>query len=616
MSADQRVPTLHRRGDAMSTTETPQLDFDPDALREKYRAERDKRLRADGNEQYVEIAGRFAHYLDDPYVEPIERGPKHDEVLVAVIGGGFGGLLVGARLREAGVESMRIIEKGGDFGGTWYWNRYPGAACDIESYIYLPLLEETGFVPKEKYTHAPEILGHCKRIAEHFRLYDDACFQTEVTALRWDEAAGNWIIETNRGDRMRAKFVIQANGPLHRPKLPGIPGVESYAGHSFHTSRWDYDYTGGTSDGGLDKLADKRVGIIGTGATAVQCVPHLGAWAKELFVFQRTPSSIDVRNNRPTDPEWEKTLGEGWQQARMDNFNTLVSGGFTEEDLVNDGWTDIIGKLLLQMRQAGENADLSAEGLLRNLEMADFEKMNQVRARVDAVVRDPGTAEALKPYYRQFCKRPCFHDEYLDTFNGPNVKLVDTNGKGVERITERGVVANGVEYELDCLIYATGFEVGTEYTRRAGYEVYGRDGLSLTEKWTDGASSLHGFHVNGFPNCFVVSLVQSGFTANFPHMLNEQAKHLAYIVDHSVRHGLHRIEVSEGAEAAWVETIVGLSMLNERFLESCTPGYYNNEGKVEQRQKRNTSYGAGPIAFVKVLEDWRATGTLAGLELS
>ena len=592
-----------------------QLGFDPDALREKYREERDRRLRDDGNEQYIEVAGQFARYLDDPYVAPVERGPLHDTVDVAVIGGGFSGLLAGARLREAGVEDIRVIEKGGDFGGTWYWNRYPGAMCDIESYIYLPLLEEIGYVPREKYTRAPEILAHSRAIGEHFRLYDNACFQTEVTEVRWDDQACRWIIHTNRGDAMRAQYVVMANGPLHRPKLPGIAGVETYAGHSFHTSRWDYGYTGGTSDGGLTGLAGKRVGIIGTGATAVQCIPHLGAAAEHLYVFQRTPSSIDVRDNRPTDPEWAQSLQAGWQKRRMENFNNLVSGVLEPEDLVSDGWTDIIGKLLIIARR-GDGDFTSADGIANTMELADFEKMEQIRARVDALVADPVTAELLKPYYRQFCKRPCFHDEYLDTYNRANVTLVDTDGKGVDRITERGVVVGDTEYELDCLIYATGFEVGTDYTRRAGYEVYGRDGVTLTEKWSEGAATLHGMHSRGFPNCFIFSPTQAGFTANFPHLLDEQSRHLAYILGHATEQGVEVIEASQQAEDDWVQRIIDMAQFNMRFLENCTPGYYNNEGKPAERSIRNSSYGAGSIAFFKVLADWRDEGSLAGLELS
>jgi cyclohexanone monooxygenase len=592
------------------------LDFDPAALKAKYLEERNKRLRADGNEQYVEIKGDYAHYLEDPYVEPgFTRAPLTDEVEVVIVGGGFGGLLAGARLREAGVEDVRIIEQGGDFGGTWYWNRYPGAACDVESYIYLPLLEEIGYIPVEKYSRAPEILAHSRAIGKKFDLYRNACFQTKVTEMRWDEASSRWIVQTNRGDAMKARFVVMANGPLHRPKLPGIPGIDDFKGHSFHTSRWDYEYTGGTSQGGLTKLADKRVGIIGTGATAVQCVPHLGAHAKELYVFQRTPSSIDVRNNRPTDPDWARNLEPGWQQKRMNNFNILVSGGFQEEDLVNDGWTDIIGNILFLARKR-QSEGAPQEDAATLMQLADFKKMEQVRARVDSVVRDKAAADALKPYYNQFCKRPCFHDEYLETFNRPNVTLVDTAGKGVERITERGIVANGKEYEIDCLIYATGFEVGTSYTRRSGYELYGRGGISLSEKWQEGVSTLHGFHSRGFPNCFIVSNSQSGFTANFPHMLNEQSKHIAYIVKTCGERQVRTIEAAQDAENDWVQTIESLAILRQKFFEECTPGYYNNEGKLSPRAARNGPYGAGPIAFVKILEDWRADGGLKGLELN
>ncbi|UTP37760.1 NAD(P)/FAD-dependent oxidoreductase [Phenylobacterium sp. LH3H17] len=603
--------------DSVDVETRTDLGFDPEALRAKYRAERDKRLRADGNQQYQEIVGDFAHYLDDPYVEPgFSREPLTDEVEVVVIGGGFGGLLAGARLREAGVKDIRLIEKGGDFGGTWYWNRYPGAACDVESYIYLPLLEEVGYMPAEKYSRAPEILAHSRAIGTKYDLYSNACFQTEVTGMVWEESTSRWIISTNRGDRMKARFVAMANGPLHRPKLPGIPGVETFKGHSFHTSRWDYAYTGGDSNGGLTGLAGKRVGIIGTGATAVQCVPHLGAAAGELYVFQRTPSSIDVRNNRPTDPDWAGSLEPGWQQSRMDNFNTLVTGGFAEQDLVNDGWTDIIRNLgLIARKRAGDGGQGTPDDPAALVQLADFQKMEQIRGRVDSVVRDGSVAEALKPYYNQFCKRPCFHDEYLATFNRPNVTLVDTQGRGVERITERGVVVDGREYELDCLIYATGFEVGTDYTRRSGYELHGRDGLTLTEKWRDGLSTLHGMHVRGFPNCFVFSNSQSGFTVNFPHMMNEQSKHLAYIVKHCLDHQVRTVETSEAAETEWVETIISTAILRQKFAEECTPGYYNNEGKPSASAVRNGPYGKGPIAFTKLLEEWRADGGLPGLEL-
>jgi cation diffusion facilitator CzcD-associated flavoprotein CzcO len=595
-------------------SQTPDLGFDPDVLREKYRLERDKRLRAEGSDQYQEVSGDFSHYVDDPYVQtPISRAPLTDTMDVVVIGGGFGGLIAAARLREAGVEKIRIIEKGGDFGGTWYWNRYPGAACDIESYIYLPLCEELNYVPKEKYTHAPEILQHSRKIAEKYRLYDDACLQTQVTELVWDDDAAQWIIYTNRGDAMGARFVVMANGPLNRPKLPGIQGISDFRGHTFHTSRWDYAYTGGGPAGNLSKLQDKRVAIIGTGATAVQCIPHLGASAAALYVFPRTPSSIDIRNNRATDPQWAASLKPGWQKARMENFNTLTSGGIVEEDLIQDGWTEIIRNLISMANFRGQGIERSE--VPRLMELADFQKMEQVRARAAAVVKDPAVAEALKPYYRQFCKRPCFHDEYLPTFNRDSVHLVNTDGRGVDGITATGIVANGIEYPVDCIIFATGFEVGTDYTRRAGYDLVGKDGLRLSSKWADGIRTLHGLHTRGFPNLFIVSNSQAAFTTNFPHAMDEQAQHISYIVRQCMTGNIRTVEAAAAAEDNWVQEIISLSRLSESFQAACTPGYYNNEGQPSPTSAQNGAYGKGPNAYFRKMQAWRDEGNMVGLEL-
>ena len=541
--------------DLLDADPKEKLGFDPAELRAKYRYERDKRLREDGNAQYQEVADEFASYTDDPYTEWTERAPLNDEVQVAIIGGGFGGLLMGGRLREAGFDDIRVIEKAGDFGGTWYWNRYPGAMCDVESYCYLPLLEELNYVPKHKYSYAPEIFEHSKAIAHHYDLYTNACLQTGVSDMRWDDTSGRWIIHTDRGDAIRAQFVAMANGPLNRPKLPGIPGITSFKGHTFHTSRWDYDYTGGDSEGNLTGLADKRVAIIGTGATAVQCIPHLGAGAKHLYVFQRTPSSIDVRNNQATDSDFAENLEPGWQQRRMENFNILVSGGDQDEDLVADGWTEIFRNLTgiaakTAARELGRRLSSREKGQL--MELLDFQKMNQVRSRAEAIINDPNTAEALKPWYRQFCKRPCFHDEYLPTFNRSNVTLVNTDGRGVERITERGIVANGTEYPVDCIVFATGFEVGTSYTRRAGYDIIGRNGLSLSDKWANGWRTLYGLQANSFPNCFFLGFTQTALSVNVPHALNEQAKHVTYILDQARQRDATRIEATlEAEELCW-----------------------------------------------------------------
>jgi cation diffusion facilitator CzcD-associated flavoprotein CzcO len=597
------------------------VDFDPAALKARYLAERDKRIRLDGNAQYVEVTAEFSRYVDDPYVAPgFTREPLFDHVQVAVIGGGFGGLLLGARLREAGFDDIRVIEKAGDFGGTWYWNRYPGAMCDVESYVYLPLLEELGYIPRHKYSFAPEILEHSRRIARHYGLYDNACLQTGITELRWDEDAARWIISTDRGDRFTAQYVAMANGPLSRPKLPGIPGINDFKGYTFHTSRWDYRYTGGDSSGGLTGLADKRVGIIGTGATAIQCIPHLGEWAKELYVFQRTPSSIDVRNNAETDPAWAASLEPGWQRRRMENFNILVSGGDQDEDLVHDGWTDIFRNLTgTAAKQASRKLGrpLTSAERAELMELADYRKMNQVRARVDAIVRDPVTAAALKPWYRQFCKRPCFHDEYLQTYNRPNVTLVDTDGRGVESLTERGVVANGREYPVDLLIFATGFEVGTSYTRRAGYEIVGRGGRTLSQHWSEGLRTLHGLTSHGFPNCFFLGFTQTAITVSVPMALNEQAKHVVHLVSEARARGKPTLEATAAGEQDYVMQVRRDARMGERFYAECTPGYYNSEGAAcNTNGFFSDMYAAGPIRFFEVLQQWREDGRMDGINLS
>ncbi|MEV4283751.1 flavin-containing monooxygenase, partial [Actinoplanes xinjiangensis] len=395
------------------------------ALRERYRVERDRRIRPDGATQYRRAAGEFGYYAKDPYTERAERDPKTDRVEAVVIGGGFGGLLTGARLRQAGVEQIRMIDEAGDFGGTWYWNRYPGIHCDIEATVYMPLLEEVGYVPKWRYAPGEEIRQHCIGIAKRFDLYSDTMFHTRVTGLTWDEENAEWQVTTDRGDDFRARYVVISSGTLTQPKLPGIPGIEEYRGHTFHTSRWDYGYTGGDQTGGLTGLAGKKVAVVGTGATGIQVIPHLAESAEQLYVFQRTPSTVDVRDNRPTDQSVLDSVRPGWQRERMENFLTLVTGGHVDEDLIGDRWTST-AKLQRQMLTGSVDANISEEEREYLDEMADFRKMDEIRERIDATVTDPAVAELLKPWYRYMCKRPTFSDHYLQTFNRPNVTLVDT----------------------------------------------------------------------------------------------------------------------------------------------------------------------------------------------
>jgi cation diffusion facilitator CzcD-associated flavoprotein CzcO len=596
----------------------PSPVIDKEALRRKYLAERDKRLRPDGNSQYRQITGAFAHYLDDPYTPRHERTAKSDHVTFAFIGGGFGGLSTGARLVEAGVTDVRIIEKGGDFGGTWYWNRYPGAQCDTASMVYMPLLEETGHMPSEKYAHAPEILEHCQRIGRHYGLYEHALFHTQVRTVVWEEAAGHWRITTDRGDDFTAQYIGLGTGPLHVPKLPGVPGIETFRGHSFHTSRWDYDYTGGDPTGEpLSKLADKRVAIIGTGATSVQCVPHLARACEALYVFQRTPSSIDVRNNAPIDPAWFESIATaGWQQRWLDNFTANQAGGNAEVDLVQDGWTDLARRIREQIRTLPP-AERTVPKMLMAYEDADYQKMEEIRARVDTIVQDKPTAAQLKAWYRQLCKRPCFHDTYLQAFNLPGVHLVDTDGKGVERITATGVVVAGREYPVDCIIYASGFEVGTPLKRRAGFDIVGRNGETLSEHWAQGMRSQHGIHVHGFPNAFFVQPTQgANLISNVPHNLTEAARTIAIMVRHARDQGHRQIEVTLEAENAWVQLMLSSAgrMSNS---PDCTPGYYNNEGQDPgPAVKLAVGYPAGATAYFRYLDEWRNSGRFEGLRFS
>jgi cation diffusion facilitator CzcD-associated flavoprotein CzcO len=593
---------------------TPPID--KSALRRKYASERDKRLRADGNDQYIRIDGHRTRYLHDPYTPRTERAAKSDHVTFAFIGGGFAGLATAARLKEAGVENVRIIEKGGDFGGTWYWNRYPGAQCDTASMVYMPLLEETGHRPSEKYAHGPEILAHSQRIGTHYGLYENALFHTEVTDLAWDAAQHRWHITTSRGDAFTAQFIGLGTGPLHVPKLPGIAGIDSFGGHSFHTSRWDYAYTGGDRFGApLTKLADKRIGIIGTGATSVQCVPHLARACHELFVFQRTPSSVDVRANAPIDPDWFANIATaGWQQRWLENFTANQAGGGADVDLVQDGWTEL-GKRIRTKIQTLPKEQRTLENMRAVFEDADFEKMEEIRQRAENVVGNYATAQKLKAWYRQLCKRPCFHDSYLQAFNSPSTHLIDTDGRGVERITERGVVVAGVEYPLDGLIFASGFEVGTAYERRAGFDMRGRDGRRLSRHWTQGMRSKHGIHVHGFPNAFFVQPAQgANLISNVPHNLTDSGKTIAAVVAHAMAQNRAEVEVTAGAEEAWV-ALLRTSVGRMAGGPDCTPGYYNNEGRDPGPSGGlGIGYPEGPQAYFAYIDAWRRAGTFDGLE--
>jgi cyclohexanone monooxygenase len=592
-----------------SDSNSPDIDFD--AITRKYEEERAKRLKAEGLGQYRQLKGEFARFARDPNAErEFTRDPVKREARVLVVGGGFGGLLAGAHLRKQGVEDIVFVDRASDFGGTWYWNRYPGVRCDVEAYVYVPLLEETGFVPSEKYAKGGEIQHQCRLIGEHFDLYRGALFRTSVETMEWDEARQRWIVRTDRGDEIAAQFIVSATGHYSSPKLPVIPGLEQFAGPSFHTSRWDYGVTGGDADGNLTGLEGKRVGVIGTGSTGIQCVPPLAEWAEHLYVFQRTPTSIDIRGNGPTDEAWFKSQPPGWWQARVENFTNWTSGIQKGEDLVADSWTNLLGEPTAVA--GGKVGTVDPAEMLK----AELLKMEKVRQRIDAVVEDRQTAEALKPWYHYFCKRPGFSDDYLQTFNRDNVTLVDTGGKGVERITPTGVIVDGREYPVDVLVFATGFEFMTSYTREAGFAITGRNGLSLDEHWSRGAHTLWGMQTRGFPNFFLMSLLQSGVSINYMHICDAQTRYIAAVIAHCLDNGITAVEPSEAAENAWVERIVELSKARKAFLEACTPGYFNQEGEARPEFELNIPFGGGPHEYLDIVAEAREGGFTKVLEFN
>jgi cation diffusion facilitator CzcD-associated flavoprotein CzcO len=591
----------------MTPTLLDTQNYDSEAVRAKYLTERDRRLvagRADIRD--LDHDEYFARYRDDPFTPVVDRTPVRDEVDVIVVGGGIAGVTAGAHLRKAGIEKIRIVDQAGGIGGTWYWNRYPGVMCDVESYIYLPMLEELGYVPSQRYAFGEEIRLHLDAVANHFDLVDDALFHTRITRTDWHEDEARWHIRTDRGDQISCRWYVMAVGILNLMKLPSIEGMEDFAGHSFHTARWDYHYTGGGPSQPMTNLKDKVVALVGTGASGIQVLPPLAAAAKQVYVFQRTPSAIGERGNRPTALGFFDTLGPGWQRERMDNFQAIMVGRQVEEDQIDDGWTHHYAVVNNPPREKG----MSLASYIENAEAIDFRIMDE----------DPDKAEILKPYYRYICKRPCFHDEYLSAYNNANVRLIDCPA-GFERITGRGLVVDGVEYEVDTIIYGTGFEPErTPLYRRAGHEVVGREGITLAEKWADGASTLFGMMIRGFPNLFVMPAPtqQAVVTVNYTQLALAGAEFVAGTIKLLDEARVEVFDVSAEAEADWTKKVVDSYVAGTAVMTACTPSRINNEGHPESINPRDSNYGGlfgDWFGYRDLLEAWVAEGRLDGLEI-
>ena len=553
----------------------------------KYRAFKETR---EGAADYMSMEGEFSKYLEDVYSDPpVERDALTDECEVLVVGGGFAGLLLWYKLQKAGFRDVRFCERGGDVGGTWYWNRYPGIACDVESYSYLPLLEEMEYFPTMKFASGFEILEYCQKIAEKYGFYDRCLFHTTVGETTWDDDTGRWRVTTDRGDKMRARYVVLANGILTTPRLARIEGMETFEGDAFHTSRWDYNVD----------LKDKRVGIIGTGATAVQAVPELAKIVKELHVFQRTPSSIDVRDQRETTQEeieaWKKE--PGWSRARRERLATISSGRTALKG--NDDF--LSGKVTDFKVRKTHARELTPEELMEKQLDSNFRIMEQIRARVDATVKDPKTAGALKPYYTYGCKRPAFHDEFLSTFNLPHVTLVDTAPLGVAEINTKGVVHDGVEYPVDVLIYATGFQ----WMATATFEmIVGQDGRTLRQKWQEeGTRTFLGIHSHGFPNLFVMSGPQGGGGQfNFTRGIESHTDYVLWMLETLRERGAERIDIKPEPEIEYAAHCRDVDT-RTRPLRDCV-SYYNGEGKAEPG---SLAYYGGPAKWHELRAEAQAS---------
>ena len=577
-----------------------------DELRRRYREEQQKRIRPDGMAQWRELGEELDR---DPFVEPgFTRAEVVEEATVVIVGGGFAGMLTAIDLGKHGITDFRIVEKAGDFGGTWYWNRYPGCMCDVESYVYLPLLEETCYMPTEHYASATQTLQIRQVAGSHLRPLPPRSFQTDLTGAEWDEEAQRWQVTTSRGDRIAARFLVLAGGILHKAKLPGIPGIDEFAGKAFHTSRWDYGYTGGSPHGAHGQVGSQACGHHRHRChRVVQVVPQVAAVAKELYVFQRTPSAVGVLDQQPTDVEWFKSLKPGWQHERIVNFTQAVTGAQPEVDMVADGWTEV----MWVDTQRGSKSEEETEAL----ERIDFEVMEAIRQRVDEVVEDQATADRLKPYWGKHCKRVCFHDGYLRRSTGPTCtwwtpRAVASTRSRRAACGQRSRVSGGPSH-LRLRLRSDHGSAPPARLRPQGSRWHRAVG-----RWAQGAHTLHGVLASGFPNLLLISLVQGGFGTNFSHLLSESAKHVAHIIEACTEQEIVTIEPEEVAEEEWLSVLLAVGVGGARYFQSCTPSFYNSEQQaIDTRAARNLTYSGSLLDYIGYLERWREDPDFSGVKI-
>lgn len=494
------------------------------------------------------------------------------EIDAAVIGAGFAGLYMLYRLRALGF-SARIYEAASGVGGTWFWNRYPGARCDVESLEYSysfseELQEEWHWT--ERYASQPEILRYLNYVTDRFGLRRDIQFDTRVTSAAFDKISNRWTIQTDHGDQVRAKYCVMATGCLSVPKMPEYKGVDTFRGRWYHTGQWpkeEVDFTG------------QRVGVVGTGSSGIQATPIIAQQAAHLFVFQRTPNFSIPAHNAALSPrvarDWEANRTVYWQQARNSAFGLLIDQGVKSALEVSSE------ERQTEYERRWQRGGLAMYGafadLLYNSEANDT-AAEFVRSKIRSVVHDPAVAEVLAPKdYPLGTKRMCVDTDYYETFNRDNVTLIDTRCTPIEEITPAGVRTSEAEYMLDSLVFATGFDAMTGALSKI--DIWGRDGASLKQKWSAGPRTYLGVTIAGFPNFFLIT--GPGSPSVFSNMVVSIEQHvdwITHLLAHAREQRLASIEATQNAEDAWVAHVneVGDATLfplaNSWYMGANVPG--------------------------------------------
>lgn len=488
---------------------------------------------------------------------------KHFDAVV--VGAGFAGMYLVYRLRKMGF-SVRCIESASDVGGTWYWNRYPGARCDVPSLEYSfkfdQQLQQDWEWP-ERYSAQAEILEYAKHVADRFDLRRDITFNTKVESAHYDKEAMHWNVATSNGETLTAQFCIMASGALSSTNYPDIKGIQNFKGDLYHTGAWP-------QDGQID-FSDKRVGIIGTGSSGIQAIPILAEQAGHLHVFQRTPQYAIPSRNKPMDKDEELEVKANYKAFR-DKIYRLPGAVLRPENVksVTEVSPEEIDEIMEKAWQRGGTGYLRAFS-----DLMENEEKNQVasqfaKKKIREIVKDPEVLEMLMPDYPIGCKRIVLDTEYFQTYNRDNVTLVDVGDHPIEEITEKGIVTNGVEYELDCIIFATGYDAMTGALTRI--DIRGRNGASVKETWKDGPQAFLGLAVNGFPNMFTICGPGSpSVLANVVTHIEQNVEWVTDCMAYMRDNGKISAEVTREAELEWSAHVAELG--NASLFAQCNSWY-------------------------------------------